>query len=66
MGAVINTWIKMAVKFHDILHGFLGMGTAIMEIKMYQYMYSIDQVPRFVLFLDPWNSYAILDRQHFL
>ena len=56
----------MGVKFHDILHGFLGMGTAIMEIKMYQYMYSIDQVPRFVLFLDPWNSYAILDRQHFL
>ena len=37
--AVINTWIKSVVKFHDALHGFCagrGTGTAIMELKIEQ------------------------------
>ena len=52
--AVISTWVKMAVQFHDVLHGFCarrGMGVAIMELKMAQDMYSIDQDPFLLMFL---------------
>ena len=37
--AVVNTWIKTDVQFHDILHGFRdhqGIGMAIMEINVNQ------------------------------
>ena len=44
--AVISTQVKMVVQFHDVLHGFCarrGTGVAIMELKMAQDMYIIDQ-----------------------
>ena len=36
---VIDTYIKIVVNFHDVLHGFFtgrGSGTSIMEIKLAQ------------------------------
>ena len=53
--AVINTPIKMTVKFHDILYGFYthqGTGTAIMELNMSQELDRIYQDPLFLLSLD--------------
>ena len=40
---------------NDVLHGFRsrrGTGTAIMELKLYQELASIDQDPIFLIFLD--------------
>ena len=55
MWAVIDTRIKKAVTFHDVLHGFhigRGMGTSIMELNIAQDLASVDQDPIFLVFLD--------------
>ena len=60
MGVVIDTRIKKAVTFHDVLHGFhigRGMGTSIMELKLAQDLASVDQDPIFLVFLDLRKSY---------
>ena len=57
--AIIETNIKTAVMFHDVLYGFhacRGTGTAIMEINMDQELASIDQAPLFIVFLDTRKS----------
>ena len=64
MEAVINTPIKMTVKFHDILYGFYthqGTGTAIMELNMSQELDRIYQDPLFLLSLDLRKAYDTLD-----
>ena len=55
MEAIIDTWIKTVVIFHNVLHGLRsnrGTGAEIMEINMEQYITSIDQDPLFLVFLD--------------
>ena len=45
---VIDTCIKAAVQFHDVLHGFHAgrrEGTAIMELKLAQDLESLYQDP---------------------
>ena len=62
--AIIDTRIKMVVKFHDVLNIFCasrGTGMAIMELKMAQELVSINQDPLFLVFLYLWKSYNTLD-----
>ena len=69
MGAVIDTRIKKAVTFHDVLHGFhigRGMGTSIMELNIAQDLASVDQDPIFLVFLDLRKAYDNLDRGRLL
>ena len=65
MEAIIDTHIKKAVIFHDILHGFRASretGTAIIKLKLAQEMESVDQEPLFWVLLDLRKSYDNLDR----
>ena len=53
--AIIDTRVKMPVKFHYILHGFhaqQGTGTAIMELNMAQEVAVIDQDPLLLVLLE--------------
>ena len=66
---MIYNHIKTVVQFHDFLHGFCagrGAGTAIMELKIVEYLASVDQDPLFLVFLDLRKSYDILDRWRLL
>ena len=39
MSSLLNRWLKEAIKFHDVFHGFragLGVGTATLEAKLLQ------------------------------
>ena len=63
--AVINTRIKLVVQLHDVLHGFCtgrGTGNFIMEIKLVQELASVDQDPKFLVFLDLIKAYDNLDQ----
>ena len=65
MDSIIDTWINMAVMFHDVLYGFRscrGTRTAITDIKMSQELASINQDPLFLVFLNLCKSYDTLDR----
>ena len=58
--AVIDTWIKTVVQFHDVLHRFFsgrGARTAIMELKIAQELASVDQDPILLVFLDLSKAY---------
>ena len=64
--AIINTRVKTAVNFHGVLHGFRvhhGMGKAIMDLNMAQYLSRIDQDPLLLLLLDLRKAYDMLDRE---
>ena len=53
--AMMDTWIKTVVQFHDVLHRFRsgrGSGNAIMYLKLAQELESVDQDPILLLFLD--------------
>ena len=66
---MIYNHIKTVVQFHDFLHRFCagrGTGTAIMELKIVEYLASVDQDPLFLVFLDLRKSYDILDRWRLL
>ena len=67
--AVINTWVKTDVHFHDNLHAFCARqvtGTSIMDVKMDQDMSRIDQVPFFLLLLELRKAYDTLGHRHLL
>ena len=54
MEDTIDTHIKVAVMFHDVLHGFSagrGMWTASMGLKLAQELASADQDPLFLVLL---------------
>ena len=60
VNAVIDTHIKTAVQFHNVLHRFRagrGVRTATIEIKFSQEFSSVDQDPLFLVFLDPRKAY---------
>ena len=60
--AIIDTLIKMAVIFHEVLHGFCAFivtGTAIMELNMGQYLSGIEQDPLFLVSYTLWFSSSI-------
>jgi hypothetical protein len=62
--AIIDTWCKEVIRFHDILHGFIqrrGTGTAILEAKLVQELASIEADPLFVIFLDLKKAYDTID-----
>ena len=62
---VIDTCIKTAVQFHDVLHGFCrgrGKGTTIMELKITQELASVDQDPLYLVLIDLSKKYNNLDR----
>ena len=61
--AIIDTRIKTAVIFNDVLHGFRacrGTETAIVEIKMSRKLASINQDPLSLVFLDLRKVYNTL------
>ena len=63
--AVIYTRIKTVVQFHDVLHGFRagrGAGTTITELKLAQYLASVNQDPIFLVFFDLRMAYNNLER----
>ena len=67
--AIIDTWIKTAVTFHDVLHGFCAYKstrTAITELNMSQELASIVQDPLLLVFLDLRKAYNTLDRGRLL
>ena len=62
--AVINTWVKMDVEFHDASHGFRtrrGTGAAIVDLKISQELDIIYQNPFLLLLLDLRKAYDTLD-----
>ena len=55
--------------FHNVLHGFCvgrGMGTAILEFKLAQYLSSVNQEPIFLGFLYLRKSTDTMDRGRLL
>ena len=64
MEAIIDTRIKKAVTFHDILHGFFAgrvTGSAIMELKLVQELESVYQYLPVLVFLDLRKAYYNLE-----
>ena len=64
MEAIIDTRIKKAVTFYDVLHKFRvgrGMGTYIMELNLSQELESVFQEPLFLVFLYHRKSYEKLE-----
>jgi hypothetical protein len=52
------------LELHDCLHGGLphqDMGTAIMEVKLYQQLAWVDQAPLYQIYLDLKKAYEALD-----
>jgi Reverse transcriptase (RNA-dependent DNA polymerase) len=67
--AIVDTRVKAAVVFHDILQGFIhrrGTGTVILEAKLAQELASIKNEPLFVVFLDLRKAYDTVDRERSL
>ena len=63
--SIIERRVSTAVTYHDALHGFRarhGMGTAIIEAKLFQQLAAIDQVPVYEIFLDLKKAYDAVDR----
>ena len=61
--AVIDTWIKIVVQFHNVLHWFcarIGARTAIIELILAQELASVDHDPLLLLFLDLSKAYVNL------
>ena len=61
---ILYTRIKKSVMFHDVLHGFrvgMGMGTAIMELKLAQDLESVDQDLLLLVFLEIRKAYDNLE-----
>ena len=62
---VVNRRIKMAVKFHDVLHGFLSgqeTGTASLEAKLIQHLKAMREEVLYGVFLNLRKAYDALDR----
>jgi hypothetical protein len=62
--AIVDTRCRVAIRFHDILHGFIqrrGTGTAILEAKLAQELAAIENDPLFVVFLDLQKAYDTVD-----
>ena len=56
--------VKTSVHFYEVLHGFhdqRGTVMSIMELMMAQEIYSIYQEPLFLFFMNPRNTYDILE-----
>ena len=54
--AVIDTLIKTAIQFDDVLPGFRagrGMGTIVMDLKLTQELESVEQELIFMLLINP-------------
>ena len=69
MGVVIDTRIKKAVTFHDVLHRFHAgriIGTSIVDLNLVQELASIDQDPKLLVLLYICKSYDNLDRDFLL
>ena len=67
--SIIDVRIKLAVDFHDCLHGFRprrGTGTACIEAKLLQQLSVVEQSPLFKVFLDLKKAYDTLDRHRAL
>ena len=67
--AIIDTQIKKAIKFHDILDGFMhlcGTSTAIMEAKLQQEVAAIMQVIFLQVHLDSTKACDALDHDQTL
>ena len=63
--AIIDTRLLASIQFHDVFHGFRagrGMGTANMDIKLYQELDSVNQDSLFPVFLDLRKVYDMVDR----
>ena len=62
--AVIDTKIKYAVEFHDVLNAFWyrkGTETATLKLKLAQKLASVEQAPFFVVLLNLRRLYDTLD-----
>ena len=62
---IIDNRLRDSLQFHDVLHGFWDgreTGTAIMDLKLAQELASVYHDPLFLVLLDLWKAYHILDR----
>ena len=62
---IIDTRVKEKVEFHDCLHGFKqhrGTGTATIELKLWQELAALEQVPLHGVFIDLTKAYDTTDR----
>jgi hypothetical protein len=67
--AIIDTCVKKAIHFHDILHCFCltrGTSTDIMEAKLQQEVASMLQAILFQVYLDLTEACDTLDQDHTL
>ena len=65
MGVIIDTYIKKAVAFREVLCGLRlgrGTGTTIVELNLAHYLLSVDQDLLFLVFLDRRKAYENLER----
>ena len=66
---LVDTFLCASLQMHDILHGFragIGVGTAIMELKLAQELARIYQDPLFLVLLDLRKSYDTVDQDRLL
>ena len=64
MEAIIDTRVKKAMTFHDVLNGFLvkrGTATAIMKLNLTQDLASVDQDKLLLVFMYLKKAYDNLD-----
>ena len=63
MEAILDSPFRARIQFHGVLHGFfsvIGTGTVTVELKLSQYMASINQDLLFLVFLDLRNTYDMV------
>ena len=69
MEAPIYTRLRASLQLNDVLHRFRerrGTGVSIMELKIAQELYRIDQYTLFLVFLDLRNYYETVDLERLL
>ena len=62
---IVNSWLRISIVLHDVLHGFQqgrGTGMEIMEAKLEQQLAGIVHEPSFQVFIDVQKAYNSLDR----
>jgi exonuclease III len=69
LASILCERMNATIEWHDCIHGFRaerGCGTAIVEVKLFQQLAALAQIPVFAIFLDLRKAYDSVDRERTL
>ena len=69
VSSVFNCWLASSITYHYFIHGFWadhGTGTATLKGKLLQQLAALRKEVLYMIFLDLYKDYDILDRSRCL